>query len=695
MASQDNTLRLLIAEESLNDAETLISVLRNAGHAVRATRVEDDEDLAEALAAGQYDLMLCSSTLEELPLQQACGQIKRAGKDIPVLAIAGDENPEQRLQAMTDGALDFISKHDLKHLQMVIQREVRHLSERRRLRKLEAALRETEKRCYALLDSSRDAIAYVHEGMHIYANQAYLERFGFASMEDIEGMPLLDMAAGGDQGRLKEFLRGYQKSGGQQDDNELELSMVSDAGDEFPVIMTFSEASIEGEPCTQILMRDKSSQRELEQQLDSLSKQDITTGLYNRQYFMERLEQVIGGALDGGDGGGLLFIQIDNVDALRQAMGITGIDLVANDIAALIRDEIGDDGIAARFGDDAFSVLVAGKTVHDAIAIGEAIRQKIEDHIAESDGKTVTTTCSIGITTLGETSGDPQQAINGAHQASEDARGKGGNQVELFTSKEEHDRAKVSDLRRRLEEALQNDDFYLVYQPVASLQGDTTENYEVRVRMTGEAGSVMPGDFVPQAEQAGAMPALDRWIVEHALQSLALRQKAGQDTVLFVKLSGTTLTAAAEFLPFLTEQLQSSKVEPHRLVFQVNEPVAVTQLNQAKEIFRGLRQLGCRFSLDHFGSGLNPFQLVKHLPADFLKLDSALTHNLSDSDENQASVRQLISNAHETGRKIIAGYLEDASSLALLWQYGTDYVQGYFLAEPSREMDYDFSGMVI
>jgi diguanylate cyclase (GGDEF)-like protein/PAS domain S-box-containing protein len=693
MASQENVLRLLIAEESLNDAEMLISVLRNAGHAVRPSRVEDEEDLLEALDGKAYDLFLCSTGLEELPLDRVHKALQQSGKDIPLVAVSATEDPEKRQQALTAGAADLVSKEDLKHLQLVIRREMGHLNDRRRLRRLEVALREVEKRCHVLLDSSRDAIAYVHEGMHIYANRAYLEKFGYEGMDDIEGMPLLDMAAPEDQSRLKDFLRNYQKDSNTE--SELEVTMRAYDTSPVHVIMTFSPATIEGEPCTQILMRDTSSNKELEAQLNTLSKQDLLTGLYNRQYFMEQLDQVIGSASsDESAGASLLYLQLDNLDAVRQSLGIAGVDALISDVGSLITAELKQEGVAARFGDEVFTVLLPQESVHEAMAVAEALRLAVEEHVAESGGRTITSTCSVGATMIGETTASAQAAINDASHACDQARSGGGNRIHLHTVEEDKNADEGSLWRQRIEDALQANKLFLVYQPIASLQGDPSERYEVRLRMQSEHGIIMPDEFVPQAEQQGLMPAVDRWVVGAALKVLAERRAKGAETVQFIKISGPTL-ADGGFLDFLDEQLKIHKVKGEWLVFQVNEPVAVTQLNQAKELFRGLKTRNCGFSLDHFGSGLNPFQLVKHLPADYLKVDGTLTKNVGSNKENAENVKQLISNAHAMQKKVIAGYLEDASSLAMLWQQGTDFVQGYFLAEPEPGMNYDFSGMVI
>jgi len=693
MVIQENVLRLLLAEHSLNDAEMLVSVLRNAGHPVRPTRVEDEDSLREALDGKTYDLFLYSVGFQDLALDRVGKLIQQSGKDIPIVAVVDSEDADSRRQAMEAGAADLVSKADLKHLQLVIKRELANLNVRRRLRRVEASLREVEKRCHTLLDNSRDAIAYVHEGMHIYANKAYLERFGFETMDDIEGLPLLNLAAPEEQAKLKDFLRNYQKH--DESEQELEITMLAnDDGRQLHVVMAFSPASIDGEPCTQILMRNQGAPAELVQQLDNLSKQDLLTGLFNRQHFMEELEKNLSKALAEDSSAGLLFLQLDNLDGARQVLGITGIDTLISDVGGLIRAEVGNDGIAARFSDEAFTILLPDESVHGAIALGEALRHVIEEHICEAGGRTFTTTCSIGITVMGERTANAQTAIHEALTAADQARAQGGNQVVLHATDEDNSSAAANDLAQRLEDALANDRFLLVFQPVASLQGDSRERYEVRLRLKTEDGVMKPSDFIPQAEQAGLMPAVDRWVLRTALRTLSKRVASGHDTILFLKMSGPTL-ADAGFVDYLREQLKAAQVSGERLVFQVNEPVAVTQLTQAREMFRGLKSLNCGFSLDHFGSGLNPFQLVKHLPADYLKVDSHLTHNLHESEENQQNVKNLITSAHAMQKQVIAGYLEDASSLALLWQFGTDFVQGYFLQEPEPEMNYDFAGMAI
>ena len=692
--NQDEVVRLLVAEASLNDAEMFISVLRNAGHAVRATRIEDDEDLRDTLSEHAFDLFLCSTELDSLGFADAAHIIQESGRDLPLLAVTGDDDQNRRREALLAGAQDMVCKSDLEHLKLVVRRELRHLNERRRLRRIEKALRESERRASALMDNSRDAIAYVHEGMHIYANPAYLEKFGVDAFADIEGMPILDMVSPDDQKTFKELLRRYSQ--GDHSEPHAGVSMIT-GGRTVPVQISLSAATVDGEACTQILLRDQSDDSELEAELDSLSRKDLLTGLANRTHFLDELKAVMAEtAADDNSSHGLLYVQVENLDGIRQKLGIAASDKTVTDVAGLISAELETDYLAGRFADDVFTVLLPHRSVHEAVALAEAIRQQVEDHIVEAGQHTVTTTCTIGALMIGETSPDADDAISRAHQACELARNAGGNQVHLHATDDRNGSAVAAQRwRETIEDALQQNRFHLVYMPIASLSGDGSPRYEVRLRLRNEEGvDLMPTDFVPQAEDAGVMHQLDRWVVEHVLQALKRQATTDDSTTLMIKLSGQTL-ADRDFTTFLGARLKAHGVRGAALSFEVNEPVAVTQLNDSREAFRGIKELGCGFALDHFGSSLNPFQLLKHLPADHLKLDRSLGRDLASNEQTQERVRSIIENAHAMKKQVIAGYVEDAMTMATYWRYQVDFVQGHFLHAPSPEMDYDFTGTVI
>lgn len=694
MVQKDRVLRMIVADDSQNDTERLVSLLRNHGLAVRSTAVANEDDLQEAFAQ-THDLFVCTPAMPDLPLENALRLCEQSGKDIPLIVLSDEDDSELRAEVLGMGARDLVSKTDETHFRLVILREMDNLHTRRQVRRLEASLREAERRVGALLDSSRDAIAYVHDGMHIYANTSYLELFGYESFDELEGLPILDLVAGDDQGRLKGFLRDHDK--GKHDDDQIEMAINGADPNRATAVLEFSPASWDGETCTQILIREQSSSAELEEQLATLSKQDMVTGLLNRAHFIKELDRAIAAGLDSDDAGqsGLIYIQPDNMDDVRANIGITAVDAALTDIATTIKRHIGARDLAARYGDDTLLVLLEDQGVHEALAIAEAIRAEVAEHVTEYEQTTITTTASFGIALISDAVSTSTQAINTAYEACNVAMEEGGNRVHLHAEKNTDRHGGDAEWRRRLEDALAQDGFRLVYQPIVSLAGDGIERYEVRLRLNDDGGHPLaPADVIAAADRLDLLGAVDEWVITHATRALASAQSGDRALMLFVKISGASLRDEGT-VTRIGEAINATGIDGQQLTFELDESVAVTQLNQAKAFYKGIKTLKCGFVLDGFGSGMNSFQTLKHLPADYLKLDHAVTSDLGESDATRETVGTLIGNAHEMRKQVIVGYLEEASVLAALWQFQVDFVQGHFLGEPTEAMDYDFDGMVI
>jgi diguanylate cyclase (GGDEF) domain len=370
---------------------------------------------------------------------------------------------------------------------------------------------------------------------------------------------------------------------------------------------------------------------------------------------------------------------------------------VLGDLARLLERHVGEDAILARFGDDTFSLIVPADDAGAAEALAETLRAAVADHISEVGTTSVTTTCSIGIVRIGTETTEVQELLNQAEFACEKARKAGGNRVEVFDRAAEQSSAKDRHEQwvNRIRTALGHDRFRLVYQPIVSLHGDANEMYEVLLRMLAEdGGEMVPGEFLGPTEQAGLMGDVDRWVLEHAIDVLAQRMQSGVRTRFFVKLSATSIVDPG-LAEWLSEALKARRLPGDALVLEVSESVAVTHLKQAKALIKRTKELHCGLAIEHFGSGLNPFNLVKHLPADYLKIDGAFMRDLAESQESQETVKSLTDMAHSMGKLTIAERVEDAGTLAVLWQCGVNYIQGYFLQEPDVSLSYDFSEGVL
>jgi multidomain signaling protein FimX len=692
----DNLLRLIIIEPDLNDAEMMISTIKTTGFAVRPERAEDEEDLLEKLQKHSPDVILCAlSPASGLTLEDVVAGINQVGRHVPVIAIS-DGSGHDVVECLQLGAYDMVLKDRLDHLKLVVKRAAEAQGQWRRLKSAESSLREAERRCKNLLDSSRDAIAYVHEGMHIYANKSYLDLFGYTDAEDLEGMPVMDMVDPADQSTMKEFLRSYDRDGDTPETaNSVEIRVNGPGKEPLAVEMEFTPASIDGEPCTQILIRSQSNTKDLEKQLSYMAQRDLVTGLFNRQYFMEQLESIFGQTSQGKDSATLVDLRIDSFQEIRELVGVAGSDLVLSDVAKILENHAGDGDVVARFDGEGFAILTPHQDLNEAKAHAEEVLADIAGHICEVDGRSITCTASAGIVQVGENAPDPDELLSRAARACDEAIRGDGNRVEVYRPRKGEMTQRQQDELwvTRISEAVAAERLRLLYQPIVSLHGDIGEHYEVFMRLLDQEGAeISPTEFMPSAERTDMAKVLDRWVISHALQQLAQHRKSGHETSLFVKLTAGSLQEPG-MLPWVVERLKEHRIPAQCIVFEMKESTVVNHLKQAKEFVKGLKNMHCRFAVEDFGVGLHPFQLMQHIQPDFLKIDSSFMTRLKNSEENQESIRNITDSAHGINKLVIAPHVEDATGLSILWGIGVNYIQGNFLQTPTDRMDYDFTAM--
>ncbi|MFG3453735.1 EAL domain-containing protein [Stutzerimonas stutzeri] len=684
MAPHKKTIRLLLLEDSQNEAERLVSLFRNAGQATRVHRLTSSEDLADALQQ-TWDLLINAPASVNLDPSEAIGAVRKQAKDIPVIQLIEGNDVDAITEALSLGAQGALPQGEDEWLILVANREIANLEERRARRSAELALREAEKRCQLLLESSVDAIAYVHDGMHIYANRAYLELFGYEDVDELEGMPMIDLIASCDQVEFKSFLKNYQSIQGSA---ELVCGGIRADGGNFKARMHFSPASYDGEPCIQVVIRAETGNAELEK-LREISSQDVVTGLYNRNYFLDSLDSAVERAVNAGQGASLAYIRIDRFASLQADIGLGDSDRLLAELAQLLRSQFPDSAELARFGDDAFAVLMPNAAPQQLQQPLTELLRKVEGHLFEVSGRTVQTSLSIGVAALDEKTAKARDVIDRAHRCAEELTD--GNGLRIYNPADElAAAASRGNVLAMLQQALEKNSFRLLFQPIISLRGDSHEHYEVLLRLLDPQGvEVPPGDFLDAAKEAGLATKIDRWVLLNSIKLLAEHRSKGHSTRLFVHLSSASLQDPS-LLNWLGVALKASRLPPDSLVFQIDEQDAVAYLKQAKALTQGMGGLGCRIALSQFGCVLNPFNTLKHLNADFVKIDGSYTQDLS-RQENQEALKQLLADLHEQAKQTIVPFVDSATALATLWQAGVGYIQGQYLQGPSQSMDYNFS----
>lgn len=691
MSKQQSVIRLMLVDDKIDDAEQSISLLRNGGIPVRPSRPETLAQLETALANASGEIILASYAARTIPFKAVAEAAQASGKDVVVIALLDQLDEASVNEVLASGARGFALRGRAKFLQFVIGREAR-ISERRRLvRRLEASLRETERRCDALIASSRDPIAYVHEGMHIRANQAYLEMFGYESFEEIEGLPLLDMVGPENADQFKQLLKDLSR--GEPPPKNLELKARRADGETFDALMEFAQASYEGEPCIQIVMRPQLMDAEMVKELDALRQRDQITGLYNRQHFLGELDVAISAAAEGASDQALLLMELDNYATLMNAVGVANADALLKATAERIARQLPENAITARFTEHGIAVLLRGSNHNQTRDLAKVLCKSFENAILEVGDHSLNATLSIGGVQIGQKIASAQQVLNKVVSQIQSAQAEGGNRALIFdpAARDRAEEERIAQWVAHMESALKGEGFVLFFQPIIHLTGEPEETFQVLLRLTGPNGDIVtPGVFMGIAEEHGMMARIDRWVIQRAIAAIAQRHRSGRNTRLFVKVTVESLQDP-KLAAWIAANLKQANVPPENLVISLPESKAFTNLKAVQELHASLSRLGCGLCLEQFGLGLNSFQLLSHVPADYLGIDHSLIEDLARNPESQAKVREITDRAAELGRKTIAEGAQDAGSMTVLFTSNVQYVYGNFLAPPEREMNFDFN----
>lgn len=687
MQNNNDTIKLLILDTSRNEAEELVNLLRNAGRATQALFIESEEHLLEQLNSKSWDLFYASERSQQLTAEQALAHIKKLELDLPLVLLSEGYNPEKLLSALKAGINDVVPMAETERLLLVSLRELDSLMQRRQRRRAEISLRDAEKRCQLLLDSSKDAIAYVHDGMHIYANRAYIELFGLTDFDDLEGMPLMNMVASKDQSELKSFLKNYIAK--KSDSNHFSCTGCREDDSEFDTTMSFSSARYDGESCTQILIR---TQSDTAPTISSVAaQQDVLTGLQSASSFNELVEKAIKDANHDQKKFAAFYIQLDNFIPIKNKLGASATNLVLGDAAKALKQVALSPHQLARIDEFNFALLVEGMEPQAALTHGEKLCQATSASPFNVSNENVDITASVGIAFINENSESPGLVISKAKEAADFVhRTKGGDGAHIHDN-DEQDAAHNEQVTLLLRQALEKNLFKLVFQPIVSLRGDSGEHYEALLRMPSEDGTdICPSEFLQAAADNGLSLNIDLWVVEEAIQRLKAHLEKGRKSHLLINLTKASVLNP-ELLQKISSLLHEARMPGDSIIFQLSETDATSNMTEAKAFISGINQLQCKVALTHFGRALNPFNTLKQLPASYVKIDPSFIADLSKDDNSKDDLKTLVSSLHTQGKLTIAPMVDNASLLPVLWQAGINYIQGYYIQQPSTSMDYDFS----
>jgi len=430
--------------------------------------------------------------------------------------------------------------------------------------------------------------------------------------------------------------------------------------------------------------RDITEQKAFQHQLSYHAEHDPLTGLFNRNYFQEELERTVARVARNGSDCALFYIDLDQFKYINDTIGHAAGDRLLVDVATLLSAHVRDGDLLARFGGDEFTLLLYDIEQQDVLRAADNFRSLCDEFRFTENDKTFTISCSIGVVMIDASVTTADELLSHADMACNFAKQQGRNRAKLYNPNElgKADMAADMDWAAQVREMLEHDKFRLVYQPIVATGDRAVQDYEVLVRMICDDGQIiLPGGFMPAAERFGLIHSVDRWIVSRAIRQLAELHAAGQQTSFSINLSGKAFEDPT-LLPLIRDLLDSTALDPGYVTFEITETAAIDNLAAAEEFIIALKDLGCQFALDDFGSGFSSFAYLKHLPVDKLKIDGAFVKGMAHSTVDQAMVESMNQVAHALGKRTVAECVENEETLVLLHEMGIDLAQGNYLGRP-------------
>lgn len=685
MQNLRQNLNILFIGTSSEVSEPIMSRLRSTRLAPRAESADDEPALTDALKKSHWDMIIYRQG-NELDLKQLGQILKSNNKDVPVLVLAPDATPEHRIDGLKHKASAVVPIDQTDLLVLVVRRELYHLENRRRRRVAEFHLIETEKRCRELLHSSSEAIAFLNRKHEfLYLNPTLLEMLGIDQNKETLGINLEQLVTHKERQELIAFLQAYR------DDNsinqEIELIIDRPDGSEFCATLELSQARFERTLCTQIIFRTPHEDALME----TMAEQDLVTGLKNQFYLAKRLDQSVQGAVRAGHEANLLYITLDNFNSIKAEIGVNGADTIVRDTAEILTNLVNRAHVLCRYNLDAFVVIYGDPDSNKATKLAETLRQAVEANLSEAAGAQIQTTCSIGITPITADSSSAQDVLRIAQTASESVHSKNskGNGVSLLVPEEKEEEEGLS--IKKLRTAIKEGNFKLLFQPLVSLRGEHDSIYEVLLRLIDTNNQeVSPSMFLTMLDHAEVSTELDRWVIAESVRQLAEEHKQGRKNRLFINLTGRSLEDP-RLLHWIRDQLAEQQVPGDSLIFQFSESDASTYLKYANIFTQGLAQLHASACIKHYGSSIDSENVLRHVPAQHIKLDGSFIQELDDPEKHEA-FDKLVEPLRIGEKTIVAPLVEGTNVMSKLFRSGVHYIQGYYLQAPRERMDYDFFG---
>ena len=437
-----------------------------------------------------------------------------------------------------------------------------------------------------------------------------------------------------------------------------------------------------------IILRDVTEMRTMEKRLSYQASHDALTGLINRREFEIRLKQTIRNAQSEHETHSICFLDLDKFKVINDTSGHAAGDEFLKQISKTIQGMLRQTDVLARLGGDEFGIILDSCSIDRAKKICNQIISTIKDTRFNWGKNSFETGASIGIVPITKLTSSVSDVMGSVDAACYEAKDKGRNRIQVF----EPDDAEFVKHRtetswiQKIKNAIHNNNFELYFQEILAINPTypTPKTVEILIRLNDKDKVVAPDSFLPTAERYNMMPLIDEWVITNTFEFLReYKEKNKSDIRVAINLSGQSLSEDS-VLNLITSNLRKNKKLKKELIcFEITETAAIANMSRAIEFIASIKQMGCKFSLDDFGSGLSSFSYLKNMPVDNLKIDGIFIRDITSDTINKAFVESIHNIGKMMGIKTTAEYVENKETLECVKSIGIDYAQGYHIAKPA------------
>jgi diguanylate cyclase (GGDEF)-like protein/PAS domain S-box-containing protein len=690
-------IRVLIVEDSPEDAELLLAELRHGGYAPTYERVQTAEAMAAALSSLKWDIVISDYSMPKFSAPAALELLQRSGLDLPFIIVSGTIGEDIAVSAMKAGAHDYIMKGHLKRLPPAIERELREAAVRLEHKQAEEHLRQSEERFRQLAENISEVLFMTNPDATsmIYVSPAY-ETIWDRSCQSLYDNPLswLESVHSEDHGRVEALLRKDPQR------FQTEYRVIRPDGtvrwiwartfqirDQKGIVYGLEGIAqdITERKLTELaykeLLQEVDVRKQAEATIQRMAYNDTLTELPNRNMLYDRLLNAI--RTDSGQGKpmAILLMDLDHFKEINDTLGHQRGDLLLKEVGLRLKTTLFEPDMVARLGGDEFVILLPRLANTGDIKL---VIQKIQGALEVPfviENMPIHIEASIGIALYPDHGTSADVLLQRADVAMYAAKGSGSGYT-IYSPEQDKLSPRRLSLMGELRHAIEKDQLFLHYQPKISFKTNRVIGVEALVRWQHpEYGFVPPDQFILPAEKTGLIHPLTRWVLKTAMRQCQAWRQAGLNLPVAVNLSARNLHDP-QLRDHLAGLLKTTGATAEQLELEITESAIMANPQSALEIITHLKTMGIRFALDDFGIGYSSLAYLKKLPVDTIKIDKSFVIDVARDEDDVLIVLSTINLAHNLGLKVVAEGVETKDVWDRLSAFGCDAAQGYYMCKP-------------